>query len=97
MGITKHDIKVLKQTSSQQFRLACILGFGLAILVFLTGAVNDIRLCHGFAAMAGLTVAGVFSTWIRGVSEFQASLQTVLLATQRLQMAVSRRLPIEWR
>jgi hypothetical protein len=88
MGITKRDIKLLKQTSSQQFRLACALGLGLAILVFLIGAVNNIRLCRGFAAMAGLSVAEVFRTWIKGVSESQTSLETVLLATQRLQMAL---------
>ncbi|MCJ7664719.1 MAG: hypothetical protein MUO24_10840 [Desulfobacterales bacterium] len=45
-------------------------------------------LCHGFAAMAGLTVGEVFITWIKGVSASQASLQIVLLATQRLQMAL---------
>jgi hypothetical protein len=88
MGITKRDIKVLTQTSSKQFRLACTLGLALVILIFLVGAVNNIRLCHRFAAMAGLTVAEVFSTWIKGVSESQASLETVLLATQRLQMAL---------
>jgi hypothetical protein len=88
MGITKHDIKVLKQTSTKEFRWACTLGLGVAILVFLTGAVNNIRLCRGFAAMARLTVAEVFSTWIKGVSESQPSLETVLLATQRLQMAL---------
>jgi hypothetical protein len=88
MGITKRDIKVLTQTSTKQFRLACALGLALVILVFLVGAVNNIRLCHRFAAMAGLTVAEVFSTWIKGVSASQASLETVLLATQRLQMAL---------
>ncbi|MCJ7547432.1 MAG: hypothetical protein MUP30_11515 [Deltaproteobacteria bacterium] len=88
MGITKRDIKVLKQTSSQQFRLASTIGIGLAIMVFLVGAVNDIRLCHSFAAMAGLTFGQVFSTWIKGVPASQASLEIVLLATQRLQMAL---------
>jgi membrane protein implicated in regulation of membrane protease activity len=88
MGITKRDIKVLQQTSSQQFRLASAIGIGLAIMVFLVGAVNDIRLCHSFAAMAGLTFGQVFSTWIKGVPASQASLEIVLLATQRLQMAL---------
>jgi len=88
MGITKRDIKVLKQTSSKQFRLACTIGIALAIMVFLIGAVNNIRLWHGFGALAGLTVGQVFSTWIKGVSESQASLEIVLLATQRLQMAL---------
>ena len=88
MGITKRDIKVLQQTSSQQFRLASTIGIGLAIMVFLVGAVNDIRLCHSFAAMAGLTFGQVFSTWIKGVPASQASLEIVLLATQRLQMAL---------
>jgi len=88
MGITKRDIKVLQQTSSQQFRLASAIGIGLAIMVFLVGAVNDIRLCHSFAAIAGLTFGQVFSTWIKGVPASQASLEIVLLATQRLQMAL---------
>ncbi len=88
MGITKRDIKVLKQTSSQQFRLASAIGIGLAILVFLVGAVNDIRLCQSFAAMAGLTFGQTFSTWIKGVPASQAALEIVLLATQRLQMAL---------
>jgi membrane protein implicated in regulation of membrane protease activity len=57
-------------------------------MVFLVGAANNMRLCHGFAAMVGLTVGGVFITWIKGVSASQASLEIVLLATQRLQMAL---------
>jgi hypothetical protein len=88
MGITKRDIKVLKQTSSKQFRLASTIGIGLAITVFLVGAVNDIRLCHSFAAMAGLTFGQTFVTWIKGVPASQAALEIVLLATQRLQMAL---------
>jgi hypothetical protein len=88
MGITKRDIKVLKQTSSKQFRLACTIGIGLAIMIFLVGTVNDIRLCRSFAAMAGLTFGQVFGTWIKGVPASQASLEIVLLATQRLQMAL---------
>lgn len=88
MGITKRDIKVLEQTSSQQFRLASTIGIGVAILVFLLGAANDIRLCYSFAAMAGLTLGEVFSIWIKGVPASQASLEIVLLATQRLQMAL---------
>jgi hypothetical protein len=88
MGVTKRDIKVLKQTSSKQFRLACTIGIGLAIIVFLAGAVNDLRLCRAFAAMAGLTFGQVFGTWIKGVPASQASLEIVLLATQRLQMAL---------
>ena len=46
------------------------------------------RLCYRFAAMAGLTVGEVFIIWIRGVSASQASLEIVLLSTQRLQMAL---------
>jgi hypothetical protein len=88
MGITKRDIKVLKQTSSKQFRLAAVIGIGVAILVFLLGAMNDIRLCLSFAAMAGLTFGQTFSTWIRGVPASQSALEIVLLATQRLQMAL---------
>jgi hypothetical protein len=88
MRITKRDIKVLKQTSSKQFRLAATIGVGLAIMVFLLGAVNDIRLCRSFAAMAGLTFGQVFGTWIKGVPASQAALEIVLLATQRLQMAL---------
>ncbi len=88
MGITKRDIKVLKQTSSQQFRLACIIGLGVAIVVFLLGAANDIRLCRDFAAMAGLTFGQIFGAWIKGVPASQAALEIVLLATQRLQMAL---------
>ncbi len=60
----------------------------MAILIFLVGALNDIRLCHSFAAMAGLTFGEVFSTWIKGVPASQAALEIVLLATQRLQMAL---------
>lgn len=88
MGITKRDIKVLKQTSSKQFRLASTIGIGFAIIVFSLGAVNDIRLCRDFAAMAGLTFGQVFGTWIKGVPASQPFLQIVLLATQRLQMAL---------
>jgi hypothetical protein len=88
MRITKRDIKVLKQTSSKQFRLASAIGVGLAIMVFLLGAVNDILLCRSFAAMAGLTFGQVFGTWIKGVPASQAALEIVLLATQRLQMAL---------
>jgi hypothetical protein len=88
MGITKRDIKVLKQTSSQQFRVASAIGIGVAIMVFLLGAANDIRLCHDFAAMAGLTFGQTFSTWIKGVPASQAALEIVLLATQRLEMAL---------
>jgi hypothetical protein len=88
MGITKRDIKVLMQTSTKQFRLACTISIALAIMVFLVGAVNNMRLCHAFAAMVGLTAGGVFITWIKGVSASQASLEIVLLATQRLQMAL---------
>jgi hypothetical protein len=88
MGITKRDIKILKQTSTKQFRLASTIGIGLAIMVFLLGAVNDIRLCHSFAAMAGLTFGQTFVTWIKGVPASQAALEIVLLATQRLQMAL---------
>jgi hypothetical protein len=88
MGITKRDIKVLRQTSSKQFRLASTMGIGLAVIVFLAGAVNDLRLCSAFAAMAGLTFGQVFGTWVRGVPASQASLEIVVLATQRLQMAL---------
>jgi hypothetical protein len=88
MGITKRDIKVLKQTSSKPFRLASAIGIGVAIMVFLLGAANDIRLCHSFAAMAGLTFGQTFITWIKGVPASQAALEIVLLATQRLQMAL---------
>ncbi len=88
MGITKRDIKVLKQTSSQQFRVAATIGIGVAIIVFLLGAANDIRLCHSFAAMAGLTFGQVFGTWIKGVPASQTALEIVLLATQRLEMAL---------
>ena len=88
MGITKRDIKVLKQTSSPQFRLASAIGISVAIIVFLLGAMNDIRLCRSFAAMAGLTFGQTFSTWIKGVPASQASLEIVLLATQRLEMAL---------
>jgi hypothetical protein len=88
MGITKRDIRILQQTSSQQFRLVCILGIGLAILVFLAGAVNDIRLCSAFAAMARLTFGQACALWIKGVPSSQPSLQIVLLATQRLQMSL---------
>jgi hypothetical protein len=88
MGITKRDIKVLQQTSSKQFRLACTIGIALVIVVFLVGAVNNIRLCHGFGALAGLSVGQVFVTWIKGVPESQISLEIVLLAIQRLQLAL---------
>jgi hypothetical protein len=88
MGITKREVKVLAQTSSKQFRMACTLGIALAILVFSAGAVNNVRLCHGFAALAGLTVGEVFIIWIKGVAASQASLEIVLLAAQRLQMAL---------
>ncbi len=88
MGITKRDIKVLKQTSSQQFRVASTIGIGVAIVVFLLDAANDIRLCHSFAAMAGLTFGQTFSIWIKGVPASQTALEIVLLATQRLEMAL---------
>jgi hypothetical protein len=88
MGITKRDIKVLKQTSSQQFRVASTIGIGIAIMVFLLGALNDIRLCHSFAAMAGLTFGQTFGTWLKGVPASQAALGIVLLARQRLEMAL---------
>ena len=88
MAITKRDIKVLKQTSSKQFRLASTIGIGLAIMIFLVGAVNDIRLCHSFATMASLTIVQVFVAWIKGVPTSQTSLEIVLLATQRLQMGL---------
>ena len=88
MGITKRDIKILQQTSSRKFRLACILGIGLVIVIFLAGAVYDIRLCSAFAAMAGLTFGQACALWIKGVPASQPSLHIVLLATQRLQMAL---------
>ena len=88
MGITKRDLKILQQTSSRKFRLASIMGIGLAIVVFLAGAVNDVRLCNAFADMAGLTLAQACALWIKGVPASQSSLQIVLLATQRLQMAL---------
>jgi hypothetical protein len=88
MGITKRDSKVLQQTSTQQFRVACIIGIAVAGAVFLVGAVNDIRLCLAFAAKAGLTFGQVFGTWITGVPPSQDALETMLLATQRLQMAL---------
>ena len=88
MSITKQDIKVLRQTSSMLFRLTCTIGIPLIIVVFLVGAVNDIWICHRFAAQAGLTVGEVFGTWIRGVATSETQLATVLLAIQRLQMAL---------
>ncbi|OGP56270.1 MAG: hypothetical protein A2Y65_03955 [Deltaproteobacteria bacterium RBG_13_52_11] len=88
MSITKQDIKVLRQTSSKLFRLACTIGISLIIIVFLTGAVNNIRLCHRFAVMAGFTVGQVFNKWITGISESETQLEIVLLAVQRLQMAL---------
>jgi hypothetical protein len=88
MGITKHDLKVLRQTSSKLFRLGCITGTAVVSIIFLAGAVNNIGLCRRFAAMAGLTVREVFSRWITGVSVSDAHLEMVLLATQRLQMAL---------
>jgi hypothetical protein len=88
MGITKRDIKVLQQTSSRQFRVAATISIGAAILVFLLNAMNDIRLCLSFAAMAGLSFGQIFSIWIKGVPASQASLEIVLLATQRLEMAL---------
>jgi hypothetical protein len=54
----------------------------------LLGALNDIRLCHSFAAMAGLTFGQTFSTWLKGVPASQAALGIVLLARQRLEMAL---------
>jgi hypothetical protein len=88
MGITKRDIKVLQQTSSRKFRVAATIGIGVAILVFSLNAINDIRLCLIFAAMAGLTFGQIFIIWIKGVPASQASLGIVLLATQRLEMAL---------
>lgn len=88
MGITKRDIKILRQTSSRQFRVACTIGLCVAIAVFLLGAANDIRLCRDFAAMAGLTFGQAVIIWIKGVPASQAALEIALLATQRLQMAL---------
>jgi hypothetical protein len=88
MSLTKQDIKVLSQTSTKLFRLACTIGMSLVIIVFLAGAVNNIRLCHRFAVLSGLTVGQVFSTWIKGISEPKAHIEIVLLAVQRLQMAL---------
>ena len=58
------------------------------MLVFLAGAVNNIWICQRFATRGGVTVGEVFRTWIKGVSPSEPHLEFVLLATQRLQMAL---------
>jgi hypothetical protein len=88
MSLTKQDIKVLNQTSSKLFRLACSIGIGVVMLVFFAGAVNNILICQRFAVQGGITVGEVFSKWITGVSASEPRLELVLLAQQRLQMAL---------
>jgi hypothetical protein len=88
MSLTKQDIKVLSQTSTRLFRLSGTIGIAIVILVFLAGAVNNIWICRRYAAQGGITVGEVFGKWIKGVSASEAHVEFVLLATQRLQMAL---------
>jgi hypothetical protein len=88
MSLTKQDIKVLTQTSSKLFRLSCTIGIVVVMLVFLAGAVNNIWICRHYAAQGGITVGQVFNKWIKGVSVSESHLELVLLAMQRLQMAL---------
>lgn len=88
MSISEGDIKALRKTSSRRFRLACTIGISLVITLFLITAVIDIWLCHRFAVQAGLTVVEVFSKWIAGISASEGDLGILLLAIQRLQMAL---------
>ena len=88
MSISESDIKALRKTSSRGFRLAWTIGISLVITLFLIATVIHMWLCHRFAVQAGLTVVGVFSKWIAGISASEVDLGILLLAIQRLQMAL---------
>jgi hypothetical protein len=89
MSISESDIKALRRTSSRGFRLACIIGISLVITLFLMATVVNMWLCHRLAAQAGVTVAEVFSKWIAGISASELHIGILLLAIQRLQMALT--------
>jgi predicted membrane-bound spermidine synthase len=89
MSLDESDIKALRRTSSTGFRLACTIGMSLVITLFLMATVVNMWLCHRLAARAGVTVIEVFSKWIAGISASEAYLGILLLAIQRLQMALT--------
>jgi hypothetical protein len=88
MSISESDIKALRKTSSRGFRLAWTIGISLVITLFSTATVINMWLCHRFAVQTGLTVVEVFSKWIAGISASEVALGILLLAIQRLQMAL---------
>jgi len=89
MSISENDIKALRKTSSRGFRLACSIGISLVITLFLIATVIHMWLCYRFAVQAGFSVVEVFSKWIVGISEPEVYLGILLLAVQRLQMALT--------
>ena len=69
--------------------MTLIIFLSLATLFFLIMAAINLQLCRRFAVVEGLTVPQIFSKWVEGISPKRVYSGTLLIAIQRLQMAMT--------
>jgi hypothetical protein len=89
MSLSERDMKALRRTGSGGFRVAWTIGIAVVITLFLIAAAINMWLCQRFAVHVGLTAVGVFGRWVEGISASEVHLAILLLAIQRLQMALT--------